>query len=238
VAESKQPTHVTVAGTGTVWIAPEGTAFPVGLTAPIAPWLDAGYTSEDGVTLTLSRDQEEINAWQSADPVRVLITAEPKTIAFELLEFDRESIALAFRGGTWVDVPGPPAYYTYTPPAAGALDVRAMCIDGLDGAYKFRFNYPRVQLQGDVETSLVRTDAVRLPLEFAVLASTPSWSIVGDLPGFTTTGLVAATAMPRTHAELDALAAELGVDLTGATTITEKQEALEAAGVTPAGATA
>ena len=226
MAESKQPTHVTVAGTGSVWVAPEGTSIPTGLTDPPSPWLDAGYTSEDGVTLSLSRDQEEINAWQTVDPVRVLITSEPKTIAFELLEFDRESIALAFRGGTWTGVdPGP---YEYEPPIAGAQDVRAMLIDGVDGDSKFRLVYPRVQLQGDVEFSLVRTDAVRLPLEFAVLASTPSWKIVGDLPGFSAAGVMAA--MPSRHAELDELAASHNVSFAEGATVAEKQAALEAAG--------
>lgn len=209
MAESKQPTHVTVAGTGTVWVAPEGTAIPADLAAPPSPWLDAGYTSDDGVTISLSRDQEEINAWQAVDPVRVLVTAEPKTIAFELLEFDRESIVLAFRGGSWTGTdPGP---FTYSPPVAGAQDVRAMLIDAFDSGKQFRLIYPRVQLQGDVEFSLVRTDAVRLPLEFAVLASTPPWSIVGDLPGFTTTGTFA----DLTVDELRGLASEAGLPTSG-----------------------
>lgn len=226
MAESKQPTHVTVAGTGSVWVAPEGTAIPVDLATPPSPWLDAGYTSEDGVTISLSRDQEEINAWQAVDPVRVLVTSEPKTIAFELLEFDRESIVLAFRGGTWTGVdPGP---FVYTPPIAGAQDVRAMLVDGVDGDASFRLVYPRVQLQGDVEFSLVRTDAVRLPLEFAVLASTPSWTIVGDLPGFTAAG--ALLSVPRTHAELDELGATHNVAFAEGATVAEKQAALEAAG--------
>lgn len=226
MAESKQPTHVTVAGTGTVWVAPEGTAIPAGLAAPPTPWLDAGYTSDDGVTISLSRDQEEINAWQAVDPVRVLVTAEPKTITFELLEFDRESIALAFRGGTWTGVdPGP---YVYEPPIAGAQDVRAMLIDGVDGDNSFRLSYPRVQLQGDVEFSLVRTDAVRLPLEFAVLASTPPWSIVGDLPGFSAAAV--GLSLPRTHDELDKLAAERGVSFSEGMSVAEKQAALEPAG--------
>ena len=233
MAESKQPTHVTVAGTGTVWLAPEGTAIPTGLTAPPSPWLDAGYTSEDGVTISLSRDQEEINAWQAVDPVRVLVTAEPKTIAFELLEFDRESIVLAFRGGTWTGTdPGP---FVYEPPIAGAQDVRAMLIDAFDGAQQFRLVYPRVQLQGDVEFSLVRTDAVRLPLEFAVLASTPPWSIVGDLPGFTTTGLAAFEG--RTADELRAELESRGLPTSGT-----KAELIgrltEADATAPAGATA
>jgi len=212
VAESKQPTHVTVAGTGTVWVAPEGTSIPSDLAVPPSPWIDMGYTSDDGVTVTISRDQEDINAWQATDPVRVLVTAEPKTVEFELLEFDRESIVLAFRGGAWTGSdPGP---YVYTPPAAGASDVRAMLIDAFDGSQQFRLVYPRVQLQGDVEFSLVRTDAVRLPLEFAVLASTPSWSIIGDLPGFgTATVLVASDSM--TLAELQAAATSLGLDSSG-----------------------
>jgi hypothetical protein len=224
VAESKQPTHVTVAGTGSVGTAPEGTALPSALAEPATPYIDMGYTSEDGVTLTFSRDQEEINAWQSTDPVRVLVTAEPKTIALELLEFDRESIALAFRGGTWT---GTDPTYTYTPPAAGASDVRVLVIDAFDGTGHFRFIFPRVQLQGDVETILARTDAVRLPLEFAVLASSPTWSIVGDLPGFGV-GVMAA-GIPRTHAELDALALEQGVTFAEGATVAEKQAQLEGA---------
>jgi hypothetical protein len=176
-----EPTHVTVAGTGAVWVAPEGTVLPADLAAPIAPWEEVGFVGEDGVSFTFSRDQEEINAWQSADPVRVLITNEPKTIEFELLEFDRVSLLLAFRGGSFVGAAAP---YTYTPPDAGVSDVRAMLIDGVDGASTFRFGFPRVQLQGDLEFALLRTDALRLAMEFGVLASATKWQIVSDLPGF------------------------------------------------------
>lgn len=225
MAEKKEATHVTVAGYGSVWVAPEGTTLPTGITEPAAPFVDIGYIGEDGAQITMSREQEEIYAWQSGDPVRVLVTQEPKTIAFELLEFDRESLELAFRGGTWGGTdPGP---YTYTPPAGGGSDVRAMVIDGLDGTAQVRFLFPRVQLQGDVEFALTRTDAVRLPLEFGVLASTPSWSIVGDLAGFAAAG---AFSMPRTHAELDELARTRGVTFAEGASVADKQAALEAAG--------
>ncbi|HEY7621686.1 MAG TPA: hypothetical protein VH834_18040 [Solirubrobacteraceae bacterium] len=176
-----EATHVTVAGTGAVWVAPEGTAMPVDLADLAAPWEDVGYVGEDGVSFTFSRDQEEINAWQASDPVRVLITNEPKTIEFELLEFDRESLLLAFRGG---DFSGSAAPFTYEPPDPGTSDVRAMVIDGKDGDLTFRFCFPRVQLQGDLTFALLRTDAVRLAMEFGVLASTDKWSIISDLPGF------------------------------------------------------
>jgi hypothetical protein len=170
-----------VAGTGSVYVAPEGTAMPTDLVAPIAPFEDIGYISEDGVQFTFSREQEDINAWQSVEPVRVLVTNEPKTIAFDLLEFDKTSILLAFRGGT---VTGAAPPYTYEPPAAGGSDVRALVIDGKDGALTFRFCFPRVSLSGDVAFQLIRTDAVKPTLEFSVLASTEPWSIITDLPGF------------------------------------------------------
>jgi hypothetical protein len=224
-----EPTHVTVAGTGAVYVAPEGTALPSGLAVPIAPWEDVGYVGEDGVSFTFSRDQEEINAWQSADPVRVLITNEPKTIEYELLEFDRASLLLAFRGGAFTGVSAP---YTYTPPDAGVSDVRAMLIDGKDGAQSFRFCFPRVQLQGDLEFALLRTDAVRLSMEFGVLASATKWTIISDLPGFGTTTVMAAG---TTHAELDAAAEAAGHEWSGSQlTVAQKQAELEAAAAVPA----
>lgn len=210
--------NVVVAGTGTIWVAPDGTPMPVDLAALASPWIDMGYASEDGVTFTISREQEDIPAWQSLEPVRVLITAEPKVIAFELMEFDEESLMLAFRGGTVTGT----TVKTYTPPDPGASDVRAMVVDGVDGATTFRFCFPRVSLQGDVEWQLVRSDAVRLPLEFQVLASTEKWSILTDHAGMT----LAATSMPRTHAELDALGASSGISFPEGATVAEKQELL------------
>jgi len=173
---------VVVAGTGAVSVAPDGTALPADLVTPLpAEWLDVGYTSEDGVTFTFSREQEEVNAWQVSTPVRVLVTNEPITIATELLQFDKTTILLAFRGGDFAGIASP---WTYTPPDAGATDVRALVVDAVDGDYAFRFCFPRVQLSEDVETTLVRSDAMRLPLTFNVLAADEKWQIISDHPGF------------------------------------------------------
>jgi hypothetical protein len=180
MAVALEPQNVTVAGNGNVWVAPEGTALPVDLAVPASPWLDVGYIGEDGCQFTFSREQEDVNAWQSAEPIRVLVTSEPKTIEFELLEFDHTTLLLAFRGGT---ITGATAPFTYTPPDPGASDVRAMLIDGYDGSEQLRFAFPRVQVSGDVEFALVRTDAIRLAIEIAVLASPTKWQLIASLGG-------------------------------------------------------
>lgn len=177
---------VIVAGTGAVWVAPEGTTLPVDLAAPPSPWTDVGFISEDGTQFTFDREQEEVNAWQVATPIRVLVTNEPISIAFELIQFDRLTVQLAFRGGTFTGAAAP---YTYQPPDAGASDVRALTIDAVDGDSTFRFTFPRVQLSESVEFSLLRSDAVRLPLTFSVLAASEKWSIISDHDAF---GLAAA----------------------------------------------
>ena len=187
-------TQVVVAGTGNVYAAPEGTALPVDIVTPLAsPWVDMGYVSEDGVTFTISRESEDINAWQSMEPVRVVSTSEPKTIGFELLQFEPETVMLALRGGTLTTG----VVVKWVPPDPGASDIRALVIDGIDGDEIFRFMFSRVQISGDVEWNLVRTNAIRLPLEFGVLAPTegdPPWAILTDSEDWGATAVAAAAA--------------------------------------------
>jgi hypothetical protein len=204
-----EPTHVVVAGTGAVYVAPENTPAPVDLDPLASPWEDLGFVNEDGVTFTFSREQEDVNAWQSAEPVRVLVTNEPKTIAFNLLEFDRESVLLAFHGGSFS---GSAAPFTYTPPAPGTSDIRALVVDGVDGGTTFRFYFPRVQLNGDVGFQLVRTAAVELTIELAVLAATTTWLILSDLDGFSAASVAGADLSSLTRAQLDERASALGLD--------------------------
>ena len=173
-----QSENVVVAGTGSVYVAPEGTALPAALAALASPWVELGYVGEDGVAFGISRETEDVLAWQSNEPVRRLITAEPKTIGFELLEFGTpDTVKLALRGGTIAVATG---VATLTPAAAGASDIRAMVVEAEDGDYTWRFCYAAVELSGDVEWSLLKSDATRLPLEFGVLAG--GWKIVTDHP--------------------------------------------------------
>ena len=174
--------NVVVAGTGDVYVADAGTEFATalpGVPADDSGWDKVGFISEEGATFSMDRETEELYAWQSMDAIRVLTTSEPKTISFELMQFDPITLPLALQGGTVTAG-------KYVPPIAGNTEVKAMLVYGIDGDYNFRFWFPRVQIEGAVEFNMNRSDAIRLPLEFKVLAAETSWFMESNHPAWAT----------------------------------------------------
>lgn len=171
--------NVVVAGTGDVYVAAADTAL-TGIAVNARPsmgWDELGYISEDGASFNMDRSTEELKSWQSMDPIRILTTEEPKMVSFELMQFDPVSFNLAMQGGTL-------SGGVWEPPVPGTQEVKAMVIYGVDGDYNFRFYFPRVQVNGAVEFNMNRSDAIRLPLEFKVLASASSWYFESDHPAW------------------------------------------------------
>ena len=163
------PSEIVVAGTGSIRVAPVGTAEPADIgETPSATWVDLGYTTTDGVEFTFDRTTQEIMAWQSMDPVRVLATAEPKSIAFSLEQISKETWQFALGGGT---VSGTLGEYLFEPPVPGTVDERAMMVELVDGAKKYRFIFRRGMQNGAVTFSGVREDSTNLPIEYKVLAA-------------------------------------------------------------------
>lgn len=167
-------TEVRVAGTGNVYIAPTGSTLPTDTaTALDAAFVDAGYITEDGVTFTLGRETEDLNAWQGSK-VRVITTAEPKSVEFTLMQSNKETLPFVLGGGT---VAGAAGEYTYTPPAKGTNTERAMVVEFSDGATVYRYVFPRVQLEGEVSFSLTANGAVEYPTTWGVLDNDPVYMI-------------------------------------------------------------
>jgi hypothetical protein len=173
-------TEVRVAGTGNVYFAPTGSTLPTDTTTALdAAFVDAGYISEDGVTFTLGRETEDLNAWQGTK-VRVLTTAEPKTVEFTLMQSNKENIPFILGGGT---IAGSDPY-TYTPPAKGTNTERAMVVEFVDGTVTYRYVFPRVQLEGEVSFSLTANGAVEYPTTWGVLDASPAYTIITDDPAW------------------------------------------------------
>lgn len=163
---------IRVIGTGGVYVAPVGTAFPA-FTADLSAdedFIDLGYLTEDGINFSFGREVNDIYAFQSNDPVRTVQTRQPKTVGFTLMQTGREQFNLALGGGTWtVTGVAPDEVYTYTPPDASDVDERAMIVEIIDGDLKYRWEYERTLNKEGVEFTAVRQDAVTFPIVMSVL---------------------------------------------------------------------
>lgn len=157
-------------GTGHVYVADVGTAMPADIGEAISSsWVDLGYTDEQGPRFSFGRTVNEVPAWQSYDPVRVLIAAVPKTVAFDLLQINQHTLKLALGGGDVTE--GSPGEYTYDPPDESFVDERALIITGEDGDYEYRFCFYKVLNQSGVEFPFVRGNPTKLAIEVKVLAA-------------------------------------------------------------------
>jgi hypothetical protein len=165
-----------VGANGAIYVAPVGTAEPSQPDSVLTGgWTELGYLSEDGVTWSVGRDTQDINAWQSFYPIRTLVTAQTSSVNFTLRQWNAETMVLALGGG---DVTEPTTgVFQYTPPAAGTLDERAVIVDWQDGTRNYRLIIKRAVVTDAVETQLQRGAAADLPITFNVLGAAD-----GDAP--------------------------------------------------------
>jgi hypothetical protein len=180
---AKDATKVRVALTGSIWVADENTTIPADITvAPPAPWTDLGYTTEDGVTVSVEQTTEDLNAWQTLEPLRILVTAEPKSFTFTLRQLEKNSFVTAF-GGAVVTVGV--NNYRWEPPTSGSIPTKAYLVEFNDDTLKYRFVYRRTNQTGARELNFVRSNAVNLPFSARVLAATPrTWEVQTNDPAF------------------------------------------------------
>lgn len=161
--------EIVVTGTGHIYRAPVGTAFPRVSVAPPAPWVDLGYASEDGAAFSFGRETNPIMGWQSFDPLRIVTTSIPKTIAVSLLQWNEHTHLTAMGGGTWSSPFS--GEFEYEPPDPDFIDEFAYLITGSDGDFEYRIGYKRVMVSDKVDFSFVRANPVMLPITTTVLAA-------------------------------------------------------------------
>lgn len=179
--------EVLVGASGSVHVAPVGTAGPTDIaTALNVAFIDLGYVSEDGVSITPDVDVSDINAWQSFYAVRRIVTGRTLEVAFSLLQWNENSIKLAFGGGSVTTTAGPPAYYTYSPPAPSDIDYRAVVVQWADGTKDYRLHIPKALVTDTSALSLNRTNPAGLALTFSVQATDGAnpFTLITDDPAF------------------------------------------------------
>lgn len=171
--------QILVAGGGKVLVAPVGSTAPTDTTtAWDAAFKDLGYTSDDGVVLRPNLSVQDINAWQSFEPVRRVVTGRGMTIAFTLLQMTREALLIAFNGGSFTGT----TTVTYAPGTAGNIYERMLGVEAVDGDKIVRLIVPRVEISDVGDIPFTKTGPANIPLTLAMLGTSggAAFSIVAD----------------------------------------------------------
>lgn len=180
---------IVIAGTATLWVAPAGTTMPTSLSDDLdAAFVNLGYSTEDGVKFTDSKTVQGVRPHQSFYEVRRFVTERASSAEFSLLQWDGDSVPLAFGGGTITEPT--PGEFRYTPPDPDEIDERAVVVDVVDGDRNFRIGIPKSMVSSSVESTFARTGPALLPITLDVLGTdgTPPWVIDSDDPAWDTSG--------------------------------------------------
>jgi hypothetical protein len=164
------PTEVQVGtpnGPG-IYIAPPGTPPPDDTTDDWeSPWEILGYLSEDGPTVGVSTDSTDLTPWQSAVPIRSVITSRTVTLQFVMWQLNAITLALYFDA----DVP--------TTAVDGSIDMElrtdspqhlyAIGIDSADAERVFRMAFGRASLSSAGDMQITRGATVPLDVTLSAL---------------------------------------------------------------------
>lgn len=186
---TQDPTELFSAGDGNIFISQEGVDFPTDVDEVLdAGWLDFGLTTDAGPRFSFDRTTKDIPAWPLFDPARTLVTAIPKQIDFDLLQWSGENFQLGLGGGTITPTANGAIY---EPPEPSFQDIRQMIIVGVDGDRTYKWCFRRVRNVKALTFPFVQTDVSPLTIGMKVLAATAPdkpFFILTDDPAFVELG--------------------------------------------------
>jgi hypothetical protein len=150
-----------------IYLGPPQTAPPEGTTGDWpAPWRCLGYLSDDGPTVSQTSDSEDLQPWQSAVPIRSVITSRGVTIQAVLWQLNAATLALYFDTDVPEENPDGSLHMTVRTDQAG--HTYAIGIDSRDGGRVMRIVFPRANLT-DVGDMPIQRGAV-IPLDVTLSA--------------------------------------------------------------------
>ena len=165
---AKDSANLQYGGDGAVYLGPVGTAAPTDVaTALNAAFIEFGYTTEDGVTITPSTNTNSIPAWQSFYPIDRRVTSRDLTVSFSLLEVKADTFELNF-DGTWATAGG---VHTFTPSSPETLTYKALVVEWEDGAEITRLHIPKVMVSDPGAMQIRRSDPSTLDMTLGLVTT-------------------------------------------------------------------
>lgn len=178
--------HIIVGQYGEVWKAPVGTAAPVDTDTAMATvnaaWKELGFISEEGVTFTPTLQGFSVPAWQAEGrPVRRGVASREESLSFTMLEWNKQTLPLAFGGGEFTEI-GTSDVFKFAPPTGAEEDEYAFVVHFEDGGDAYRLVIPRAAVTDLAEFQLVRTEATGLDVTLGVIntGTTDPWYMITE----------------------------------------------------------
>lgn len=166
---SNDPLQLVIAGNGSINAAPLGTTLPTNPTEALdAAFTNLGYATEEGVTLTCTPDVKDFGAWGSLQAIRRIRNAQEIAAAFELQQWNRDTVPFAFGGGE-ITEPTPGVFRYEFPEAGDDPDDRVLVIDSVDGERNMRVILARGNVTEAVSSNFRTDDRAILPISFKAL---------------------------------------------------------------------
>lgn len=161
--------EVTIAPFGHVNVGPLGTAMPTDVTTALnAAFSEVGYIDEDGVQITPSTETNDINAWQSATPVKIVQTTVGLELQFTMLQTNPAATGLFLFGDEWTgDVNDVASLVLSSNPPLNEVSAVIEWEDDLENTN--RLLIPRCVVTDRQAIQLVRNDAVKYGVTLRVL---------------------------------------------------------------------
>jgi hypothetical protein len=159
--------QVRVAGTGELFLGPVGTALPTSAAAVLDPdFVGYGYTTDDGVKLAKSVSRDGVDAWQSATPVRNIITSQELTIEATFLQSNKDILKLWLQSGDFA-TDGGTGFRADVPIDPVGLQF-AMVLEWKDGAITSRMTAAKVEVTDTGDVTVAR-EAQSFPVTLSAL---------------------------------------------------------------------
>lgn len=148
-----------------VYVAPVGTAAPTGPSLDAA-WKTLGYIHEDGVKIQPERETEGLKAWQSASPIKNVLTAFNISIELSLLQHNETTLAHYWGQAVPTVVDGEVTLDVRT---TGSGPETSLIVDTKDGDRIARYHFYKVQVGEVGELEIAAGGFQALPVTFTAL---------------------------------------------------------------------